>query len=155
MLDLGATTWWEGFNGYRDYGGSLSHGWGSSPTWFLTNYLAGVQRTGVDTWRIQPALAGTEHVNSRLPLQNGELIVEWQTGVCKSVQITITAPAGSKGEVIVPVTSTTMFLALNGRSIVRGENSGGEGIAWLEQGVRLRLGAGTHVLQVSPSCTAR
>ena len=54
MLSLGAATRWGGFNGYQNYDGSLSHGWGSSPTWFLTSYLVGAQRTGKNTWQLQP-----------------------------------------------------------------------------------------------------
>ena len=155
MLSLGATTWWEGFNGYRNYGGSLSHGWGSSPTWFLTSYLVGAQRTGANTWRLQPALAGVAQVSSRLPLQDGELSVEWQTAACKSSQVTIVAPPGSQGEVTLPLPSPTASLTLNGRSISREDSSMQKSITWLDQVVHLTLEAGTYILEVSSDCAAR
>ena len=155
MLDLGATTWWEGFNGYLHYGGSLSHGWGSSPTWFLTSYLVGAQRTGPNTWRLQPALAGVEHVNSRLPLQVGELSVEWRTAVCENSSIRVSAPPGSRGVVVIPVPTDVSSLTLNNRIIVRGDHPRGIDIAWFEQGAFITLRAGTHVIQVPTDCPAR
>ncbi|MCS6849180.1 MAG: alpha-L-rhamnosidase [Anaerolineae bacterium] len=41
LLARGATTWWETWDADRDHSKSLSHGWGSAPTWFLSTYAAG------------------------------------------------------------------------------------------------------------------
>jgi alpha-L-rhamnosidase len=41
LLERGATTWWETWDADADPGKSLSHGWGSAPTWFLSTYAAG------------------------------------------------------------------------------------------------------------------
>jgi alpha-L-rhamnosidase len=39
MLNQGATTWWETWSSNQQYNTSLSHGWGSAPTWFLSKYV--------------------------------------------------------------------------------------------------------------------
>jgi alpha-L-rhamnosidase len=44
LLDRGATTWWETWDADRDLRKSLSHGWGSAPTWFLSTYAKHLQR---------------------------------------------------------------------------------------------------------------
>jgi alpha-L-rhamnosidase len=40
MLDRGATTWWETWDADQVYSKSLSHGWGSAPTWFISKYAS-------------------------------------------------------------------------------------------------------------------
>ena len=39
LLQRGATTWWERWDADRYPDQSLSHGWGSAPTWFLITYV--------------------------------------------------------------------------------------------------------------------
>ncbi len=67
MIDLGATNWWEAFNAHTNYRAALSHGWGGAPTWFLTTYALGAQRTGPDTWQIHPGLIQTGVLSSTVP----------------------------------------------------------------------------------------
>lgn len=38
LLARGATTWWETWSADQHQNQSLSHGWGSAPTWFLSTY---------------------------------------------------------------------------------------------------------------------
>ncbi len=99
MLDNGATTWWEGFGSNKTYTGSLSHGWSGSPTWFLTTYVLGARRTGVNTWELKPAFSGVAHAEGQLSLAQGVLSAGWETGPCSS-HITVSAPAGSSGNIL-------------------------------------------------------
>ena len=46
MVQRGTTTWWENFGAIDRYNASLSHAWGSSPTWFLSEYVLGNSRDG-------------------------------------------------------------------------------------------------------------
>lgn len=39
LLERGATTWWERWDADQHPDQSLSHGWGSAPTWFLSTYV--------------------------------------------------------------------------------------------------------------------
>ncbi len=41
LLERGATTWWERWDADEHPSQSLSHGWGSAPTWFLSTYATG------------------------------------------------------------------------------------------------------------------
>ncbi len=99
MLANGATTWWEGFGSNQTYTSSLSHGWSGSPTWFLTTYVLGARRTGVNTWELKPALSGVVHAEGQLPLAQGVLSASWESGPCSS-HITVSAPPGSGGNIL-------------------------------------------------------
>lgn len=99
MLDNGATTWWESFGSNKTYTSSLSHGWSGSPTWFLTTYVLGARRTGVNTWELKPAFSGVAHAEGQLPLAQGALSARWESGSCSS-HITVSAPPGSSGNIL-------------------------------------------------------
>jgi hypothetical protein len=43
LVDAGATTLWETWDANQSYFRSLSHGWGSAPTWFLSRYAPPAQ----------------------------------------------------------------------------------------------------------------
>jgi alpha-L-rhamnosidase len=115
MLDAGATTWWEWFGAGADLRNSLSHGWGGSPTWFLTTYLLGLQTAepgspGAPAWIFKPALASLESAAGSLPLGDGSQVrVSWLrsppdnsetlSGLC-AIHLTIDAPPAANGMLI-------------------------------------------------------
>lgn len=117
MVNKGATTFWERFDSDQDYETSLSHGWGGAPTWFLTTHIAGLQPTGPESWRAQPALALFPSFMGTLPFAPGPVTISWQTTVCETT-ITIQAPENTEGTLLlsdrtfsIPSGKTTLQLS--------------------------------------------
>jgi alpha-L-rhamnosidase len=102
LLAAGAKTTWETYNSNQYFKQSLSHGWGSSPTWFLTTYLLGARQTGMNSWEVQPAFESEQQASGRLPLPKGVLEISWVTNASGDLTVTIDAPADSSGKVILP-----------------------------------------------------
>jgi hypothetical protein len=100
MIDAGATTWWEQFNSDKYYWSSLSHGWGSSPTWFLSTYLLGGRWVSPDTWEVRPALTGVFTASGAVPLPSGLLDIAWTRESCTKSFLDVTSPTGTSGIVI-------------------------------------------------------
>lgn len=113
LLDQGATTWWENFHADQFYYNSLSHAWGGSPTWFLSTYILGARQTGPNSWQIKPTSLTLPSVSGTLPLEEGILTIESNRPTCDKIQLALTSPRGSEGEIIVPFTSSQMELTLN------------------------------------------
>lgn len=117
LLDAGATTWWEGFTADSAPSASYSHGWGGTPTWFLTTYVLGAERLGPNAWRVKPSFEGVESASGVLPLSAGALQVEWKRPACGEFALRIQSPAGSQGELALPPFHPEMRLRLNGEPI--------------------------------------
>ncbi len=125
MLDMGATTFWEDFdinwmkNAARideivpedkvdihgDYGNycykglrhSLSHGWASGPTSWLTEYVLGIHvEDGGRTVSITPHLCDLDWAKGSLPLKQGILRVEHKKQPDGTLTSTVLAPEGVK-----------------------------------------------------------
>ena len=148
LIDLGATTWWESFTANTRYANALSHGWGSAPTWFLSTYVLGARQTGPQEWSLQPALTGVTAASGALPLLDGNLQVAWSVGDCqpegtRRAQLTVTAPPGSSGQVLIPTAFAPSSIWVDGP------------LAWpaanLAEPVFL-LGEGTHTLEIEAPC---
>lgn len=156
LIDLGATTWWETFNANLHYWAALSHGWGSSPTWFLTSYVLGLQRKGTNTWLLKPALAGVEYVEGKIPLQSGKIQASWENLGCGDQRIELTAPSGTEGELIIPFINKTTTLLLNGTVIWRDRTPLITGVTQLPDGIHIYLQSGNYILSISgflPECS--
>lgn len=152
MLDHGATTWWEGFNAYKSYTASLSHGWGSSPTWFLTRWMLGVERTGPQSWAFAPPMRSVAGAAGALPLATGALQASWATPGCGQNTADITAPAGSSGTVLVPFNDNATVIALNGTTIWQNGQPSSNQASAVAGGVQVRLGSGQFHLVIQHSC---
>jgi len=152
MLDSGATTWWEAFDADQTYAGSLSHGWGGSPTWFLSTYVIATRQTGPHSWEVKPALLALDRAEGGLPLQDGMLSLAWETINCSS-QILISSPPGSSGNVILPdeivlktlsVDGILVPLPVSGTPYIPSRN---------QQDISIPLGEGEHVMEISWLCS--
>ncbi len=152
MLKLGATTWWEGFNAHLKYTASLSHGWGGSPTWFLTTYVLGGRQTGPTTWQVKPAFMGVNWASGSLPLQNGELQIFWKRQDCEDSSLHVTSPSGTTGEIIVPFLNTKMTLLLNGELIWKDGIPQVEGVSARSDGIYIPVRSGFYDLHVQQEC---
>ncbi|MDN3664009.1 hypothetical protein ACFFU1_18005 [Algibacter miyuki] len=125
MLDLGATTFWEGFNItegkisgridevptenksdiHKDFGAfcyvglrhSLCHGWASGPTSWLTQHVLGVNvLDGGNTIKLEPHLGDLEFVNGTFPTKFGVLKVGHKKESNGKITTSIDAPKGLK-----------------------------------------------------------
>jgi len=137
MLARGATTWWEIFDprdkpareipglgpdwhGGIGYNTSLSHGWGSGPTAWLSRYVLGIWPTapGFAQVEIVPHLGDLEWARGTVPTPRGVISVEHERkerGWLSEVEL----PAGIVGWVGVPrVSGEGTRLRLNGKEAV-------------------------------------
>ena len=89
MLKLGATSVWEQFDptvsGAEHYamynhafGKSLCHAWGAGPVYVLGRYIAGVEVTGADSFRVSPRPGIYKSFKARVPVgTRGEITVKY------------------------------------------------------------------------------
>ncbi|MHB9011430.1 MAG: family 78 glycoside hydrolase catalytic domain [Ignavibacteriaceae bacterium] len=113
MLSRGATTWWEVFDPSwpRDFNWvidrmnyiSLSHGWSSGPTSFLTEHILGVRPTapGYSDIIIQPNLCNLKWVEGNVPTPRGIIYVKVFRQKSHLI-VKVKLPAGIKAHVEVP-----------------------------------------------------
>ena len=106
MIDRGATTVWERWEGIDDDGvphESLNHYSKGAVISFLHRYVAGLQRTE-PTWRrfrVEPRPGGgitqasTEHETP-----HGTAAVSWRQG--DTFELTVTVPPGCVADVVLP-----------------------------------------------------
>ncbi|GAA3405171.1 family 78 glycoside hydrolase catalytic domain [Paenibacillus hodogayensis] len=101
MLFNGATSFWETLDGADAFGqaGSLCHGWSAIPVYFYYAYGLGVRPTepGFRSFRVEPAQAGFERMEGKVPTPYGDIAVKWETcGEGRTIQIDY--PAGTRPE---------------------------------------------------------
>jgi alpha-L-rhamnosidase len=118
MIDEGATSFWEAYdlgwpknNFHRSlqadngqgYYVSLSHGWSSGPTAWLSEEVLGIRPTaaGFKEAIIRPDLAGLAWARGAVPTPNGLIKVDLKGG--DSFRATIDLPAGVAAKVLMPV----------------------------------------------------
>ena len=113
MLSRGATTWWEVFDPSwpHDFNWvidrmnyiSLSHGWSSGPTSFLTEHILGVRPTapGYSDIIIQPNLCNLKWVEGNVPTPRGIIYVKVFRQKSHLI-VKFKLPAGIKAHVEVP-----------------------------------------------------
>jgi len=153
LLDLGATTWWEGFNAHTQYTASLSHGWGGAPTWFLTTYVLGARQVGPQRWEVRPALLGLESVSGTLPLGEDVLSVGWERPDCEHAFLNVSAPADSSGEIVIPRVGPTTSITLNQTLIWENGVPLADFVFSDGEGVRIRhLTGGTYHIDIQQRC---
>ncbi len=125
MLDRGATTWWENFFADENFNSGLLHAWSGSPTWFLTTYVLGTQSVDGLNWTIKPALAGVGSANGALPLRNGALAVSWEVTGPGQASLSIHAPQGLSGRLILSEAYAQSTITLDGQIVWQGGPVGG------------------------------
>jgi hypothetical protein len=151
MLNHGATTWWEGFGSYSSYTESLSHGWGTAPTWFLTTYALGARRLGSNTWLIHLASDALPSVAGALPLRTGVLQVRSDNRRCGTSTLQIVAPADSSGVVLIS-DAAALALRLDGVPIWKNSLPLSGDVTKQPDGLRLQLSSGPHRLDMERTC---
>jgi alpha-L-rhamnosidase len=122
-LDLGASTTWEIYNANQFYNHSLSHGWGSSPTWFLSTYLLGAEQVGPNSWRITPSFGDFDILQGSISLADGELDVNWEKKACGDFSLEISSPENSSGSIWIDNLGRDYEFLLNDTLLWDGESS--------------------------------
>jgi hypothetical protein len=119
-------TFWEFVNsqGLPSRGfDSLAHAWGAGPTQILTESVLGV--TPVDpryaVWQVKPHPGTLAWAQGQVPVGSGSLAVRWAADASPQFHLQVVSPAGTRGEVWVPLLSaggTTQAL-LPGATLLR------------------------------------
>ena len=104
-------TLWEklGQNGQiTDSNASLAHGWATAPVSAFSSYLLGVQPVspGYQTWQVVPQPGSLSWAEGQVPTPSGAITVDWaQSASAGQFNMQVTAPAGTSGQVWVPLAS--------------------------------------------------
>jgi alpha-L-rhamnosidase len=152
LLSSGATTWWEKFEAGDQYPTSLSHVWGGSPTWFLSTYLLGAERTGPQTWRIKPALSGVTYASGNLKLQSSDMNISWMRSACQTGTITIQAGEDTRGELILPLANPILSVTQDGQKIWQDGKSATQQVQITPEGLLINLPGGEHTISIEFGC---
>lgn len=156
------TTDWEGIGtGGSQYEGSYTsdaHGWSTGVVPELSNELLGAQPTGIgfDTWSVQPHPGSVAWAQGALPTPHGDLSVKWSNQpTTGAFALEVTAPAGTTGDIAVPVDNSTATVTLDGSTVWAGTAVGDSGATLTGGYVTVHgVGAGTHELSVTSGLRA-
>ncbi|GAA3614358.1 hypothetical protein GCM10022223_33240 [Kineosporia mesophila] len=137
-------TAWEliGVDGAPGFGAktSLAHGWGAGATAALSTYVLGISpvSAGFRSWSFAPQMGDLKWAQGRVPTPHGPIDASWERDGVR-LTLTITAPEGTSGQIVVPVAADVdeAFLA--------GEDGLGNSFSL----VRTAEGPGTLVLPVT------
>jgi alpha-L-rhamnosidase len=117
MMAQGATTWWESWNLSLDHMGnpippgtiphvSLAHNYGTSPLYFLSTRVLGVQPTGpgFSTFSVSPGTSAVQSVTGTVPTPRGVISVSWSsiTTPANVFNLAVTAPPNSVASLFIP-----------------------------------------------------
>jgi hypothetical protein len=103
-------TFWEFVNGNglpsRGFD-SLAHAWGAGPTQVITEHVLGATAVdpGYSTWQVRPQAGSLAWAQGQVPTATGSLVVRWARDTAGQFHLQVTSPAGTGGEVWVPLAS--------------------------------------------------
>ena len=152
LLDQGATTWWERFDANQYYWASLSHGWGSAPTWFLTTHVLGARRLSPYQWLVKPAFSSLDYASGSLPLKDGSLQVQWERQSCQVKHLVLAAGEPSQGEAVIPYEHPSLVITLDGQDVWRNGIPVRDGVNLQPDGVHIPVSAGNHEIYTHQEC---
>ena len=153
LISQGATTWWELYTSNQERGNSLSHVWSSSPTWFLSSHVLGGLVTSPAAWRVAPHPGDLTTVRGAVPLGAGILEIEWLYPSCGQFHLTMTAPMGTAGEILLPITRQDAQVMLDGLLVWDGGPTGLFPAEMTADGLLLTgVSGGTHQVTATFSC---
>nr|MDT0661938.1 alpha-L-rhamnosidase C-terminal domain-containing protein [Micromonospora sp. DSM 115978] len=122
-------TFWEfvNSNGLPSRGfDSLAHAWGAGPTQLITESILGptAVNPGYSTWQVKPRPANLAWAQGQVPTSHGPLVVRWARDTANQLRLQVTAPAGTSGQVWVPLLSASATsTAPAGTMLVRREGA--------------------------------
>jgi alpha-L-rhamnosidase len=132
---------------------SVSHGWGGSPTWYLTEYVLGVRQVGPMEWEVQPAFAGVGSALGAMPLLDGGMVdVAWEGGDCGLRTVAIDAPADSHGRLVIGLVDETTVIEIDGALIYEDGKAQVPGVTVESGAVVVDLSSPTANVTISSVC---
>jgi alpha-L-rhamnosidase len=111
MLDAGATSWWEKFDGH----GSRCHAWSCGPTIDLQAQILGVtpETAGFKTVRIAPHPCDIAWAKGIVPIPQGEIMVSWQKTADGGFILDVTSPSRVRLRPVLPEIPEGMTVTVN------------------------------------------
>ena len=112
MLDAGATSWWETWDGLQ----SRCHGWSVGPTIWLPQHVLGItaREPGFATVDFAPKLCGLTWAKGSVPIPQGEVQVSWQHQG-RNLTLDVTVPTGVLLRPVLPCALADIIL-IDGQS---------------------------------------
>jgi alpha-L-rhamnosidase len=121
MLARGPGTFWESMelNGLPRSGAiSLAHGWAGGPLPALSAYVLGIRPTapGYRRWVVAPQPGNLRFAQGQAPTPRGPISSRWRRhkGIFK---LTVEAPRGTAGRVVVPAQGKVHTVAVDGKVV--------------------------------------
>ena len=149
-------TYWEaiGSNGSLYEGGytSAAHGWSTGVLPALTNFVLGVTPTGpgFQTWTIKPIPGDVTWARGVVPTPKGSLSVYWTTEQSSAeFALQIQVPAGTSGNVSVPVSTAASVVSLDGMKVWKNQAASGSNATFADGYVTLPIQSGEHSVTVA------
>ncbi|HEX3478389.1 MAG TPA: alpha-L-rhamnosidase C-terminal domain-containing protein [Kofleriaceae bacterium] len=86
---------------------SLAHAWGAGPTQVLIESVLGVSPVDARyaVWQVKPHPGSVAWAEGQVPVGTGSLAVRWAQDAASQFHLQVVAPAGTSGEVWVPLLS--------------------------------------------------
>jgi hypothetical protein len=102
---------------------SLAHGWAAGPVISLTTQVLGVQPTspGFSRYVVTPHPADLTWMQGRVPTPYGPIDVSWQRQNNGQITMDISAPVGTTGQLVVPISGQAVTVEMDGRIIFAGK----------------------------------
>ncbi len=113
-----------------------AHGWGGGPVPALSGYVLGIRPTapGYRHWLVAPQPGDLRFAQGQAPTPHGPLASRWRREG-GSFKLTVVAPKGTSGVVILPLPRHARAIAMDGKD-VHAKRRGGT--------ARVKVGAGQH-----------
>lgn len=149
-------TFWEGIgSGGSMYEGgytSAAHGWSTGVLPALTNFVLGVTPTGpgFQSWTIKPYPGDVTWARGVVPTPKGLLSIYWTTEQSSAeFELQIQIPAGTSGDVSVPVSSESNVVTVDGQYVWNGQAARGSGATFAGGYVTVPVRSGYHDIIVT------
>jgi alpha-L-rhamnosidase len=99
---------------------SLAHGWSGGPVPALSGYVLGIRPVtpGYATWIVEPQPGDLRFAQGQAPTPRGALVSRWRRGA-RSFVLTVSAPRGTRGTVVVPQLGRARTIAMDGKVVWR------------------------------------
>ncbi|MCU1529519.1 MAG: alpha-L-rhamnosidase [Frondihabitans sp.] len=159
--DLYTGTFWENESTSGTQGGgntSMAHGWSTSPTSVLSEYVLGIQpvAAGYKTWSVRPQPGTLSWTEGQAPTPHGALAVKWSHNTkARTFAMNVQAPKGTSGTISVPTFGSRVDVVVNGHTVwSNGRAVGGKNhLAATSDGayVNVKVGSGSFSISTRAS----
>ncbi len=151
LVSKNATTLWERFDSDQYYWASQSHGWGGSPTWFLTTHVLGAKWTGHSKWQVKPSFSVVDFVSGAIPLPDGLVLIDWDNQTCLNKILDVQSPEVTSGEVVIPISQNATIL-WDGQTIWTEGKPNHNDVELVGSDLYISVPGGDHHFEINGEC---